>query len=235
MDSSVGLTGCMRHSLESRGIEPPPDEELHALVGLGLKETFEQLCPQLEASARGRIAERYRELWASTYRFQTKLFDGAHEAIAALAGRGYDLAVATGKGRSGLDFDLESTGLGELFTATRTISEARSKPHPEMLLQLMAETGAAPEETLMVGDSTFDVDMARRAGTAAVAVLTGAYRCRDLMPYQPLACLERLRDLPQWLDDSRSRAAVSAARPEGSEWPGNRFAALSTLTSDRTT
>ncbi len=204
MDSSVALNACMRRSLEDLGVEPPSDRDLHALVGLGLAETMVEICPQLDAAARSRIVERYRELWFSTYRFRSKVFEGAEDALTVLAARDYRLAVATGKSRPGLDYDLESTGLGPYFEATRTISEACSKPAPDMLLQLMDEIGAASQETVMVGDSTFDLDMARRARAASVGVLTGAYRRQDLMPYEPLACLTRLGDLPRWLESRRA-------------------------------
>jgi phosphoglycolate phosphatase len=108
------------------------------------------------------------------------------------------LGVATAKGRRGLDRELERTGLAPLFHATRTVDEAPSKPHPGMLLGLMEELDAAPAETLMVGDTAWDLEMARNAGCAGLGVATGSHEHVDLVALG-LGCLESVRDVPGWL------------------------------------
>ncbi len=119
--------------------------------------------------------------------------------VEELAGRGLVLAVATGKSRRGLDRDLQSTGLGRFMAASRTAEETRSKPDPAMLLELMQGLGAEPESTLMVGDTEWDLEMARRAGVPAVAAAYGAHAPERLQRYAPLACIERIEQLPALL------------------------------------
>src|SRR5215210_8779923 len=126
--------------------------------------------------------------------------------LRGLAAEGYLLAVATGKSRRGLDHSLEQTGLQELFHSTRTADEAFSKPHPQMLLDILDELGARPAEAAMIGDTTFDLEMARNAGTWGIGVCSGSHCREDLQRLKPLACLERVVDLPGWLAAAREPA-----------------------------
>ncbi len=199
MDSAATIAACMAASFRNLGLEPPADDDIRATVGLGLDETLDRLYPGASAEDRRRLIGAYRDHWFGGYRERPALFPRVPETIASLAGQDYYLAVATGKGRRGLDRDLEATDLGRHFLATRTADEAPSKPHPQMLLDIMDELGAGAGETLMIGDTTFDLDMARSAGTAAVAVLTGGHRRPQLMARGPLACLESAAELPRWL------------------------------------
>jgi len=122
------------------------------------------------------------------------------ETLDWLRSRGHLLAVATGKSRRGLDLVLSSTGLGGHFQATRCADETFSKPHPEMLLQIMDELGARGPETLMVGDTEYDMQMARSAGAHALAVCYGVHSPERLMAQGPLGCLAGLADMPAWLE-----------------------------------
>ena len=108
------------------------------------------------------------------------LFDGVGEMLRDLAEEGYLLAVATGKSRRGLDYALDQTGLRGLFHATRTVDEAFSKPHPQMLLDILDELGVPPREAVMIGDTTYDLEMARSARTRAVGVCSGGHGREEL-------------------------------------------------------
>ena len=134
-----------------------------------------------------------------TYKDAPLLFGGAAAALRELGARGHLLAVATAKGRRGLVRELESTGLLPLLHASRTVDECPPKPHPGMLLELMAELGALPEQTLMIGDTTYDLEMAANAGVRAVGVLSGSHCVQDLEPHRPLALLASVADIPRWL------------------------------------
>ena len=130
-------------------------------------------------SDRARLAARYRELWALAAAGPPRLFAGTREALAAMAGAGTLLAVATGMGRRGLDQDLHDLDLRRVFDATRCAGEAPSKPHPAMLQEVLEELAVQPADALMVGDSEYDMAMARAAGVAAVGVRSAADRpCR---------------------------------------------------------
>ena len=119
--------------------------------------------------------------------------------LQALKARHHWLAVATGKGRRGLDDALAHAELKGVFDGTRTADETASKPDPRMLIELMREFGAEPERTLMIGDTTHDLQLARNAGTPRVAVTYGAHDHEALADFEPLAIAHSTRELHDWL------------------------------------
>lgn len=199
MDSIGTIVECARAAAEEVGVEPASEATMRSAVGLGLADTVERLLPGADPATAERLIAAYRRLWRATYSRQPKLYPGAREAIDELASTGYLLAVATGKGRHGLDLDLEATGLGGVFHATRTADETFSKPHPRMLEELLDELGTRPAEALMVGDTRWDLELARNAGVAAVAVATGTWTAEQLATHEPLATLAGIHELPAWL------------------------------------
>ena len=201
MDSLGAIVACAQHALRDAGLPELPDERIRGGIGLGLRDTVERLLPGLAESARRVWVDAYRDHWIATYQHQPILLEGARTAVERLESSEYMLAVATGKGRRGLRRDLDELDMGRFFLATRTVDEAPSKPHPQMLLELMDELGVRAERTLMVGDTTYDLDMARNARVDAVGVLTGGHDRETLMASEPRACLDRLGNLPAWLGD----------------------------------
>jgi phosphoglycolate phosphatase len=207
MDSVATIVSCTQAALGALRLgEVPPEEKIRGTIGLGLRETIEILHPGCDDELFGRIIESYRHHWLATYRDLPVLFRGVERMLRGLAERGFLLAVATGKSRRGLDQALDQTGLGSLFHATRTADEAFSKPHPKMLLDILGDLGVRPEAALMVGDTTFDLEMARSARTAGVGVCTGSHCREELERFDPVACLEAVIDLPGWLSEARSEA-----------------------------
>jgi phosphoglycolate phosphatase len=199
VDSIGSIVACTRAALADAGVPEPPEATIRAAVGLGLTDVFSRFYPAAEPERQALVLDRYRHHWVETWHSRHDPFPGAVETLAALAGSGALLAVATAKSRRGLVRDFERTGLGRWFHASRTVDECPPKPSPEMLLELMAELGTRPGETLMVGDSRWDLEMARNAGVDAVAVLGGAHPEADLTACGPRACLERVAALPGWL------------------------------------
>src|SRR5262249_28731035 len=130
------------------------------------------------------------------------LFEGAIALLEELAASGYYLAVATGKTRMGLDRVLVKNGLVTRFHATRCADEGFPKPHPDMLLHLMDRLGVEPHETLMIGDTTHDLDLARNAGASAVAVAYGAHDVEGLARLKPLATVHSVKELGEWLREN---------------------------------
>lgn len=202
MDSVANIVTCLERTVAELELDAPPRQSIRDTIGLALGETLGMLFPQADEGLRRRILDRYRQHWFTTYRDECVLFDGAREALQDVSQAGYLLAVATGKSRRGLDRDLERTGLGPLFHATRTADEAPSKPHPRMLQDLLEELALSPRESLMIGDTTHDLEMARHAGVAAVGVTSGSHPRAWLEPLEPLACLESVADLPRWLREA---------------------------------
>ena len=154
--------------------------------------------------------QAYREHFFAPELQTARLYEHAAEVIEELAARGFLLAVATGKSRPGLDRELESTGLARFLSGSRTADETHSKPHPAMLLELMEELAVGPEATLMVGDTEWDLEMARRAGVGAVAACYGAHPRERLDPYSPLACIEAVDALLGLLERPGTSASLPA-------------------------
>lgn len=204
MDSIATIVACATEAARDVGVcdEGTPARSRQA-IGLGLDDTARHILPKANGEVRAAWVERYRHHWFAGYRDRPICFDGVGELLAALADGGYWLAVATGKSRKGLDRDLEVTGHGKFFLATRTVNEALSKPHPQMLLDILDELGVDRSEALMVGDTTYDLDMAKNAGVAAVAVLTGSHDRGTLLASGPVACLDAATQLPDWLAGQR--------------------------------
>jgi phosphoglycolate phosphatase len=199
MYSLGSIVACTRATLARLGMPALPDEEIRRSIGLGMLETVERLAPGAGPERVEAVRSCYRDLWLSTYRERPVLFPAADALLAELADAGYLLAVATGKSRGGLDRDLEATGLGGRFHATRTVDEAPSKPHPGMLLALLDELGVHPHRALMIGDSVWDLQMAAAAGVPAVGITTGGYPRAQLLEHGPAGCVECLEDLLVWL------------------------------------
>ena len=201
MDSSSTIVACMRRSIEDVGLASPEDEVLRDAIGLALDVMLAQILPDQPIEVRCQVIDHYRQHWIGHFRHRPQPYEGVRDAISTLRQRDVWLAVATGKGRVGLDRDLDHTGLRPYFLTTRTVDEAPSKPTPHMLLALMDELGVQRTDTLRVGDTTYDLEMAHHAGVASVGVLCGSHDRTTLERWCPLACLETLADLPGWLVD----------------------------------
>ncbi len=167
-------------------------------IGCSMFQAIQSLYPSLTEKQRAEIIERYRQhFFAGNH--QVTLFEGAKEALLELQELGYLLAVATGSSRERFNQDLKTFGLERFFVATKCADESFSKPHPQMLLDIMEQTGVKSKETLMVGDTEFDMQMAINAGVPAIAVECGVHDTERLLMCEPLACLHSVKDLPKWL------------------------------------
>jgi len=201
MDSEARIVACARAAAESMSIESPPDEAIRNIIGLGLMEALEVLFPGSERAFKERFIEHYRRYFLHEDSTPSLLFPGAQEVLDRLAESGdYMLAVATGKGRPGLNKVLVETGLQGHFHATRCADETFSKPHPEMLLQIMDELGVEPRDTLMIGDTEYDLQMAINARTHSLAVSYGVHEVGRLQALGPLGCLDDIAELDRWLE-----------------------------------
>jgi phosphoglycolate phosphatase len=199
MDSAARIVASIQGTIADLALEPRTDAQIRHIIGLSLAESIEHLYPGHDTVFQQRLIESYRHHYLVSNPVPSAPFAGAGETLAALHAAGYLLGVATGKGRRGLDEVLAATGFGDYFHATRCADEAPSKPHPGMLEQLLDVLGAAPEETLMVGDTLFDLEMARNAGADAVAVTYGAHPREHLQAAAPLVFLDDIRELLPWL------------------------------------
>ena len=199
MDSAGVIVASIQRAAEDLGIAPPAEAACRHIIGLGLEEALARLFPELPAARHPELVERYRHHYLGRDA-EIPLFPGAGELVRRLHAGNYLLGVATGKSRRGLERVLRYTGLTDCFHATRCADECFSKPHPQMLEQLMHELGVPPQRTLMIGDTSHDLEMARNAGVAALAVSYGAHARDALMAHAPLACLDSVEELQAWLE-----------------------------------
>jgi phosphoglycolate phosphatase len=214
VDSQAGIVLSMEHAFRSLRMIPPTREQTLAVVGLSLPEAFSTLAPEAEYATRAELAERYKSAFRDLNRDPSEmdiLFPKAKETIAHLAGRdGHLLGIATGKSRRGIDRLFDREGWHPSFATIQTADEHPSKPHPGMLLTAMLETSATPAATVMVGDTTYDVAMARAAGVAAVGVAWGYHSVAELAAAGAHVIVERFEDLPMALDEVLGAASRAA-------------------------
>ncbi|MCP5155171.1 MAG: HAD-IA family hydrolase [Ectothiorhodospiraceae bacterium] len=198
-DSHARIVRTVTSAIEAMDLPARSEAAIRGIIGLGMREATEALYPGEGEAMHQRFLAHYRERWSREAREPVALFAGAHRTLAHLDTAGLLLAVATGKGRRGLDRELAESDTTRFFVATRTVDESPSKPHPGMVLELMEEVGCAPEETLVVGDTTFDLQMARAAGAHALGVASGAHPAAALLECRPVALLDTVAELPAWL------------------------------------
>ena len=198
LDSTGAIVDAIQAACRDLGQPEPSDEHARYVIGLGLADALRHSAPALSEDLLPQMVERYKAHYLSRDH-ELRLFDGIRELIAQLHASGFLLAVATGKGRRGLDRSLSCSGLGVYFSASRCADECFSKPHPQMLDELMAEFAVPPERTLMIGDTTHDLQMAINAGVAGLAVDYGAHSAPALDALKPLARLHSIAELARWL------------------------------------
>ena len=197
MDSAAAIVTALQAAALDIGVTPPSDERARHIIGLGLQEALQHAMPDLSAEHYRALAERYRYHYLARDH-ELVLFDGAGTLVDALAAEGYMLAVATGKTRKGLDRAFAHSGLGAVFHDSRCADECHSKPHPQMLLELMDAFAVQPEKTLMIGDTTHDLLMARNAGTGSLAVSYGAHPREPLLASASEGCVDSVGELANW-------------------------------------
>lgn len=198
LDSAGAIVAAIAAACRDLELEPPPEDRARHIIGLGLRDALQAALPRLDPRDYGKLAQRYRFHYQS-HDHELELFPGAHELIEDLHADGRLLGLATGKSRLGLNRALAASGVAHLFHATRCADECFSKPHPAMLLEIMDALAVAPERSLMIGDTTHDLQMAGNAGVSALAVAFGAHARTDLLGEQPLACVDDFGELAAWL------------------------------------
>ncbi len=197
-DSTALIARSIQRAAVDIGLPEPEFERAKYVIGLGLRDALEHVVPNLPAERYQDLGLRYRHHYLAAEN-DVSLFDGSLAMLQALKARHHWLAVATGKNRVGLDRVLAHAELTRMFDATRTADETRSKPHPQMLLELMREFGVEPERTLMVGDTTHDLLLAQNAGVASVGVSFGAHDHETFAAHNPLFVAHSTRELHDWL------------------------------------
>jgi phosphoglycolate phosphatase len=197
-DSTMLIVRCIQAACRDIAVAVPSDADAAYVIGLGLHDALQHAVPGLPPARYPELGKRYRHHYLAN-QDELVLFPGTLAMLQALKARQHLLAVATGKNRRGLDDALSHAQLQGMFDATRTADETAGKPHPLMLQELMAELDAAPQRTLMIGDTTHDLQLARNAGTPRVAVSYGAHEHEAFAEHEPLFVAHSTQALHDWL------------------------------------
>jgi phosphoglycolate phosphatase len=198
IDSAAHIAAALQQAFRDVALPVPTTAAARHVIGLGLEDAMKYLNPGLGPDRYQEVADRYRIHFLAGDP-DIELFPAVATGIPALHLEGYLMGIATGKSRRGLDRSLQATGLAAYFHASRCADEGFPKPHPDMLQVVMQMVGAVPERTLMIGDTTHDLQMAQNAGVAAVAVSYGAHVLGDLERMKPLGYASSFEELMQWL------------------------------------
>ncbi len=196
MDSTGRIVSAMQESARRLDLLVPTDEAVKGIIGLGLTECLNILFPDL--GCHKAITEEYRYQYVEADQTPTPVFEGVEEVLQTLKTKGHLLAVATGKARHGLDRVLDESGLRHYFDHTIGADEVdNAKPAPDMLDVLMQKSNTKPKEVVMIGDTSFDLEMANSAGAYSIGVTFGAQTEETLKNYQPAIIVHRFSILKE--------------------------------------
>ena len=196
VDSQHTICAAMNAGFAALDLPPPAPERTRRVVGLSLVEAMREMAPEADAAIHLALAEHYKGAFQRLRAeglAREPLYDGVAALIDRLKAEGWLLGVATGKSDRGLNLCLEAHGLAGRFVTLQTADRHPSKPHPSMIEQAMTDAGAAPETTMMIGDTTYDMAMARAAGALAIGVAWGYHDSDELLR----AGAHRIAETPQ--------------------------------------
>ncbi|MGV8918613.1 MAG: HAD-IA family hydrolase [Pseudomonas sp.] len=198
-DSIGRIVEAMKTAAVRSALPVRDDFAIKGIIGLGLPEAIRTLYPLITPDQMLEFRDRYAQSYVSLEAEPSPLFADVAESLAVFRAQGYQMAVATGKSRRGLDRVLKAHGWQDYFEITRAADETASKPDPLMLHEILEHCGVKPEQALMIGDSSFDLLMAQNAGMDSVAVGYGAQALDSLREFGPRLAIERFSELRTWL------------------------------------
>tara|TARA_B100000678_G_scaffold222653_1_gene190217 strand:+ start:37 stop:690 length:654 start_codon:yes stop_codon:yes gene_type:complete len=204
VDGQAAVCDSMEAAFAEAGLPGPDRNAVRRIVGLSLPQAVMHLAPETEKDARAAVVEAYKAHFRATREsgaLREVLYDGIRETLHALHDADWMLAVATGKSHRGLVATLETNGLATLFTSLQTADGHPSKPHPAMLEQALVECGAAPADAVMIGDTSFDIEMAKAAGATPIGVAWGYHEPEELLRAGAVAVAESPAQLTEILLD----------------------------------
>jgi len=202
-DSAAKIVSCMQAAATDVRLPVLSFERTASIIGLGLPEAVADLYPQASSSQREKVRRGYSEHYIKADVVPSSFFPGVIRGLEDLKARGYKIAVATGKTRKGLDRVLTALELQDFFHSSRCADETRSKPHPQMLNELLHEFDLQAHQAVMVGDTSFDLAMAEAIDMPRLAVSYGAHPVERLIAHRPNLLADNFSEVHQWLLDWR--------------------------------
>lgn len=198
-NSAASIVACLQQAAQEVNIAIPESSQIRNIIGLSFEEAAMQIAPNLPSEKVVALRKAFHKYLDNDQLNKPAFFSGARDTLKRLREQGYWLAVATGKSRSRLEKNLSVLQAREFFMTTRCGDEAFSKPHPQMLLEIIDEIGVSKRRVLMIGDTEYDLQLAENAGVSALAVDYGAHDRSRLLDHEILGCISDIRDLPDWL------------------------------------
>jgi phosphoglycolate phosphatase len=202
-DGQAGVLNAMDAAFAEVGAPPPPRSQVRRIVGLSLPQAVRHLAPDLADDKQFAVVQAYKQAFRhsrETGTLREPLFDGMTDLLRRLHGNGWTLGVATGKSARGLASTLAAHGLTDLFATTHTADHYPSKPHPAMLEAAMDDVLAQPDATCMIGDTVYDIEMAKAADVRAIGVSWGYHEADELLAAGAVAVAEHMAELEQLID-----------------------------------
>jgi phosphoglycolate phosphatase len=198
-DSEQRIVDSVRRALNEQGLPDRSAAQIRDVIGLGMQECLEALFPDVAPERLAGFVNAYRKYFAVQNDTPVTLFPRVKEVLHRLHSRGYVIAIATGKSRRGLDRELRESGLDAFVQVSRCADESPSKPHPQMLEDILELAVMPSRRAVMVGDTTYDMQMARDADVDRVGVSYGAHEATRLLEFGPLEIVDSLHHFEQWL------------------------------------
>ena len=199
MDSSARIVASLRKAAADIDLPVPSVQRARNIIGLNFEDSMRQLFGEVSTQQTAKYVDRYRHHFYHPKAYEMPFFEGVVDGLQRLDTEGKLLAVATGKGRRGLAPLLTEHQLEDLFITTRCADEAFGKPNPQMLLDILEFTGQTADKALMIGDTSYDLQMANNAKMASVAVNYGMHRATELVKHNPVAMFSSFPELTDWL------------------------------------
>lgn len=212
MDSSARIVQCMHHAARHLQLDLAAEDQIRHVIGLSLEVATERLYPGLDEEQFQQFVTEFRSQSLGSSLQASQLFNGTRDVLRTLSQQGYYLAVATGKSRRGLDQDMLTHEVQDLFPISRTADETFSKPHPQMLEEILTDHDLEASAALMIGDTEYDLQMALNAGMDALAVSYGVHDAARLLKLQPQGLIGSISELPGWLSDGHVTTAPASIK-----------------------
>lgn len=207
MNSAQKIANCIKASANACGLAEPTDQQAKNIIGLGLIEAMEILFPQADDAQLHELVESYKYQFVTADDTEQSLFDGVERGLQQLQDAGAVLAIATGKSRAGLDRVFANSNLQKHFITSRCADETSNKPSPHMLNEILDFTAIDVSKAIMVGDTTYDLDMAKNAGMVGLGVAYGVHEPSELRASDALHVANSFADVTEWLLDGRVEKA----------------------------
>jgi phosphoglycolate phosphatase len=203
VDSQAQIVKHMQTAFRKFGLEPPSAHSIRQIIGLSIDIAILQLYPDANNALIRQITDTYRDEYHANHHPEFQLFDGTIEMLNVLREKSIYLAVATGKSRRGLDHDLDQFGVNDYFSITRCADETRSKPNPLMLEEILTDLDLPIDRGIMVGDTSYDLDMANAIGMASMAVTWGMHSNEQLSACNPTYIIDSIEQLDPLVSDTK--------------------------------